>query len=218
MITTPARRVAFFSDSFHEVNGVALTSRQFEAFARRRQLPFFSVHAGAATGVASDGVVEIHDLQRGPAAVRLEADSDLSFDVLLWRYRSDVLQALRRFQPDLVHVTGPGDLGILGAALAHDLKVPLAASWHTNVHEYAGRRLERLLQFLPGSAAHTVSQLAERGSLTGVSLFYGLASVLFAPNQELVTLLTERTGRPCFLMQRGVDSHLYSPAKREPGD
>ena len=39
-------RVAFFTDSYHEVNGVALTSREFAAFAKRRDYPFFSVHAG----------------------------------------------------------------------------------------------------------------------------------------------------------------------------
>ena len=37
-----APRVAYFPDSFHEVNGVAHTSRHFEAFARRRNLPFLS--------------------------------------------------------------------------------------------------------------------------------------------------------------------------------
>ena len=39
-------RVAFFSCVYHEVDGVAETSRQFEAFARRQQLPFLMVHAG----------------------------------------------------------------------------------------------------------------------------------------------------------------------------
>ena len=34
-----APRVAYFPDSFHEVNGVAHTSRHFEAFARRRDSP-----------------------------------------------------------------------------------------------------------------------------------------------------------------------------------
>jgi hypothetical protein len=42
----PAPRVAYFPDSFHEVNGVAHTSRHLEAFARRRNLPFLSVRAG----------------------------------------------------------------------------------------------------------------------------------------------------------------------------
>lgn len=210
------RRIAFFSDSFHEVNGVALTSRQFEAFARRRQLPFFSVHAGAATELSRDGTVTVYELQRGPTALPLEADSDLSFDFLLWRFRPELLDALRDFRPDLLHVTGPGDLGILGAWIARELGIPLVASWHTNVHEYAGRRLEKLLSFLPAAALQTVAAAAERGALTGASRFYAIAELLFAPNQELVDMLRSRTGKPCFLMQRGVDAELYSPSKRGP--
>ena len=36
--------------------------------------------------------------------------------------------------------------------------------------------------------------------------------------EELVRMLREQTGKPCFLMQRGVDAELFSPAKRAPGD
>ncbi len=42
-------RVAFFPDSFAEVNGVAHTSRQFVAFAERRNLPMLCVHGGGRT-------------------------------------------------------------------------------------------------------------------------------------------------------------------------
>jgi len=213
-----SRRVAFFSDSFHEVNGVALTSRQFEAFARRRQLPFFSVHAGSSTRVEQDGAVTIYELQRGAAAFNLESDSELSFDLLLWRYRGELLEALKRFDAELLHVTGPSDMGMLGAWMAYEMRIPLVASWHTNVHEYAGRRLEKLLSFLPAATVQAVSSAAERGALTGAARFYQIARLLFAPNRELVELLASRTGKPCFLMQRGVDAHLYSPQKRTPGE
>lgn len=212
------RRVAFFSDSFHEVNGVALTSREFQTFAVRRQLPFFSVHAGTATRETTEGPVRIVDLQRSAAAFQLEANSELSFDIFLWRHRQRLLGALRDFRPELLHVTGPGDIGMLGAWIAHELRVPLVASWHTNVHEYAGRRLEKLLAFLPDRALRSVSYAAECGALTGAARFYAIAQMLFAPNQELVDLLQQRTGKPCFLMQRGVDAEHYSPAKRQPGD
>ena len=40
-----APRVAFFPDSFHEVNGVAHTARNFQAYARRHALPFLCVRA-----------------------------------------------------------------------------------------------------------------------------------------------------------------------------
>lgn len=210
-------RVAFFTDSFHEVNGVALTSRQFESFATRRQLPFFSVHAGPVTKIENRDTVTVFEIQRSNAALNLEATSDLSFDPLIARNRTKLLYELGSFRPDLIHITGPGDVGMLGAWIAAKLRIPLAASWHTNVHEYAGRRLEKLLEFLPPKHVQSVSAAAERQALAGAARFYKRAQILFAPNRELVDLLHTQTGRPCFLMQRGVDSELYSPAKHEPG-
>ncbi|MGH9631442.1 MAG: glycosyltransferase, partial [Bryobacteraceae bacterium] len=168
-----APRVAFFADSFHEVNGVALTSRQFEAFARSRQLPFLSVHAGPETKSESEGSVSTLELQRGGTAFPIE--TDLFFDPLLWRYKQRVIQALDAFKPDLIHVTGPNDLGMLGSYIAHNLKVPLVASWHTNVHEYAARRLEKLLSFIPEKQLRKMSAAAERHALSGTALFYRTA-------------------------------------------
>ena len=42
-----------------------------------------------------------------------------------------------------MHVTGPSDIGILGATLAHQLRIPLVASWHTNLHEFGAKRLAK---------------------------------------------------------------------------
>ena len=208
-------RVAFFTDSFSEVNGVALTSRQFDSFALHRGYPFWSVHAGANTGLTRNGEHWTFELQRSGASFDLE--KDLSFDLLIWRNRQRILGIADVFQPDLIHVTGPGDFGMMGAWLAYKLKVPLAASWHTNVHEYAGRRLERLLSFLPDDQVHKIGNAAEKHALYGAARFYKLASLLFAPNQELVEMLRAQTGLPCHLMQRGVDSTLFTPARRTPG-
>lgn len=209
-------RVAFFTDSFHEVNGVALTSRQFDAYARRHNLPFLSVHAGPRTEQSTDGSVLTYELHRGPLSFGLE--TDLSFDVGLWRFYNDAERTVRQFAPDLIHITGPGDFGQLGAAIAHRSHIPLVASWHTNVHEYAGRRLEKLLGFLDDETSHKIGAVAEDQALLGAALFYRLAKMLFAPNEEVVDLLVRKTGKPCFLMQRGVDTILYDPAKRPPED
>ena len=213
MAFTP--RVAFFTDSFHEVNGVALTSRQFDAFAFRSDLPFLSIHAGSNTARGAVGSVTTIELERSSAAFALE--SDLAFDPLLWLHRARVAQEICTFKPNLIHVTGPGDFGMLGAYIAHQMNIPLAASWHTNVHEYAARRLEKLFDFVPEKPLQRISAAAERGALTGAAQFYKIAKVLFAPNRELVDLLYQRTQKPCFLMQRGVDAELYHPDKRTPG-
>jgi len=213
----PAPRVAFFTDSFHEVNGVAHTSRHFDAFARRRGLPFLNVHAGPETRWAADGPVCSLELKRGPVGIGLE--HDMSFDLFLMRYRGIAAERLKQFGAELIHITGPSDVGMLGALLAHQLRLPLVASWHTNIHEFGARRLSNALSFLPDALSKSIASFTEQQIILALSLrYYQLARVLLAPNVELVSMLRQRTGRPAFLMQRGVDTVLFSPEKRDRAD
>jgi glycosyltransferase involved in cell wall biosynthesis len=212
--TNPPPRVAYFPDSFHEVNGVAHTSRHFEAFARRLNLPFLCVRAGDRTeAVLEDGNVWTLELPRGFLSFALE--KDLRFDPAFLRHIPLIGEVLERFKPDLIHITGPSEVGMLGAGLAHHKGLPLAASWHTNVHEYAARRSGWLLRMLSKRHSAATGQKIEDISMAIAARFYSMARVLFAPNPELCALLERTTGRPCRLMPRGVDAELFHPAKRK---
>jgi len=207
-------RVAFFPDSFHEVNGVAHTSRHFEAFVRRRGLPFLCVRAGTcAQAFIEDGNVWTLELPRSVLSFALE--KDLRFDPAFLRHIPLISKTLNRFQPDLIHITGPSELGMLGAWFAHRNNLPLAASWHTNVHEYAARRSAWLLRLLPERQSAATGQKIEDFSMAVLARFYSTARVLFAPNPELCALLERSTGRYCHRMPRGVDAELFHPAKRK---
>jgi phosphatidylinositol alpha 1,6-mannosyltransferase len=206
-------RVAYLPDSFHEVNGVAHTSRNFVAYAERHGLPFLCVRAGE-RGNAFEQVGELRTLELGRSRGSVRMEKDLEFDTLFWRHSGAIRRELERFRPDVIHITGPSELGIFGAYFAWELGVPLAASWHTNVHEYAARRMGWLTRHLSESKAAATERWVENGALWAVSQFYKLAKVLFAPNDELCRMLKRTTGRPCYLMQRGVDTELFSPAHR----
>jgi len=212
-------RVAYFPDSFHEVNGVAHTSRHFEAFARRRHLPFLCVRAGdRAKAILEDGNVWTLELPRGFLSFALE--KDLRFDPAFLRHIPLIGEVLERFKPDLIHITGPSEVGMLGARLAYHLGLPLAASWHTNVHEYLARRSEWLacrskwLVRLFPRPLEVTGQAIEDVTLAAAAKFYSMAQVLFAPNSELCALLRKGTGRPCHLMPRGVNAELFHPIHR----
>src|SRR5277367_1243586 len=212
-------RVAYFPDSFHEVNGVAHTSRNFEAYAERHGLPFLCVRAGGrAQGFEQVEELRTLELKRSRGSVRME--KDLEFDTLFWRHGGVIRLALERFRPDVIHITGPSELGMFGAYFAWEMGIPLAASWHTNLHEYAARRMGWLTGRMPESGGAAIEDGVETGALWTMSQFYKLARVLFAPNDELCRMLEKTTGRPCFLMQRGVDTEWFSPAHRtrEAGD
>jgi glycosyltransferase involved in cell wall biosynthesis len=212
---TPSRtpRVAYFPDSFHEVNGVAHTSRNFVAYAERHRLPFLCVRAGTrAVAWSQQGSVSTLELPRSRAAVGME--KDLAFDPLYWRHGDTIEAALLKFRPDIIHLTGPSELGMAAAYYAWKLGIPLAASWHTNVHEYAARRLTWLTAKLPEPLSGHAASAIESATLEAAARFYRLAKLLFAPNAELCAMLERASGRPCHLMQRGVDTTLFSPARR----
>ncbi len=207
-------RVAYFPDSFHEVNGVAHTSRQFEAFAQRRDLPFLSVRAGDRSEpyVRNSRVASL-ELKRGFVSFALE--KDLRIDLGFLRHLPLITRTVREFKPDVIHVTGPSELGFIGAFLAARLRIPLVSSWHTNVHEYAAKRSSWFLRFLPVGQSTTAAMHIKQVTLAATARFYKRARILFAPNVELCRLLERRTGRPCRLMPRGVDAKVFSPEHRD---
>jgi phosphatidylinositol alpha 1,6-mannosyltransferase len=213
-MSTPTPRVAYFPDSFHEVNGVAHTSRQFEAFARLYALPFLCVRAGSRKPrLLVEGQLQTLELRRGFLSFYL--DKDLTFDPGFIRHLPLIVHTLKEFRPDIIHITGPSENGMLGAALANHLHLPLAASWHTNVHEYAAKRSNWLLHHIRDDDRRAATALAiEKSALFASARFYSLARILFAPNPALCCILEKETGRPCHLMQRGVDTQVFSPAHR----
>ena len=206
-------RVAYFPDSFHEINGVAHTSRQFEAFAQRRDLAFLSVRAGDRDqSYVRKGRVSSLELKRGALSFALE--KDLRFDLGFLRHLPLITRTVREFKPDVIHITGPSELGFIGAFLSVRLGIPLVASWHTNVHEYAAKRSSWFLRFLPPGHSTMAAMHIKQITLAATARFYKLAEVLFAPNVELCKLLERKTARPCRLMPRGVDTELFSPVHR----
>jgi glycosyltransferase involved in cell wall biosynthesis len=207
-----APRIAYFPDSYHEVNGVAHTSRNFAAYAQRHNIPMLCVRAGQTTRLLPpDGSVEALELGRSPLAVHLE--KDLSFDPLFFRYNNRISATVRAFHPDIIHITGPSELGLFGAYFAHQLRIPLVASWHTNLHEYAARRMRWLSRHL-GDVGASIERAVESATLQLTAQLYHRAEALYAPNPTLCTLLERTIHRPCHLMQRGVDTDLFTPTRR----
>ncbi len=211
-------RIALFPDAYHEANGVARTFRTLAEVAARRGLPLLIVRCGNAGMPHTVGSVTAVELQRGRWSFPL--DAGLNFDLGLWRYAWQVREQVRAFRAQVVHVTGPGDVGQLGVYVAKSLHLPLVMSWHTNLHEYAGQRWLRLLDrgFISGFISPLVrertSRWVEMQSLWATMKFYEYADVCLAPNPELVTWVAQQTGRPTYLMERGIDAEAFHPRYR----
>ncbi len=209
-------RIAYFPDSYLEVNGVAMTSNRLTRFVRKKGYPFFCVYAGDKTEVRQEDNLTFVALKRSPLSFTV--DEELKYDPFFQRHIGLVRRELEKFRPDVFHITGLNDVSIIGAYLAWKMDIALIASWHTNIHQYAARRLQKMLRFLPAKQVNSFTDFIERRILDGAKLYYKMPQIILAPNQELIDLLTEGTDRSVHLMIRGVDTELFSPEKRTVND
>jgi len=209
-------RIAFFPDSYLEVNGAAMTCQRLVNFAREKDRAMLCVHAGPETSTTTEGSVTHFSLKRSPLAFPL--DEGLAYDPLFTRHIPKVRKVLEEFKPDLIHITGINDVSNAAAYLAWKLDIPMLGSWHTNVHEFASSRLRRIFRFLPKKILDPFARMAEFRIMQGCILYYQMPKVVLAPNEELVSELGRRTKRASSLMARGVDSEFFSPKKRTVND
>jgi len=207
-----APRVALFADTFHETNGAANFLRRLVNFSREKNYEFLCIRSGDETKFYKQGSVSFLDLKRGRASIPL--DGALKFDPLLWKYKSLVKQTLQTFAPNVIHVTGLNDISQFGYYFAHFKKLPAVATWHTNAHEYAGKRLADILPLLSKNTKTKIGKTVENIVFKGLMKLYFLAQMQLAPNEELVSEIGKSTKRPSFLLGRGVDTDFLSPRKR----
>lgn len=209
-------RVAIFADSFLEVDGAAMTCRRLVDYAKETGLPMICVHAGPKAEIRNEGSIRYLSVRRSRLSIPL--DHDLKYDPIFSKNYAFIDREIKKFKPDVIHITGLNDVSIVGTLIGWTSSTPIMASWHTNVHEFASQRLKKGLSFLGSGLAHKAGDIAEFVILKGMMRYFRIPKLTFAPNQELVDALRTGTGREARLMARGVDTVAFSPDKRKLDD
>ncbi|UIE38765.1 glycosyltransferase family 4 protein [Leptodesmis sichuanensis] len=116
--------------------------------------------------------------------------------------RPAIGEALRLFQPDLIHVVNPAVLGLAGLYYAKTMDVPLIASYHTHLPEY-------LQHYGLGMLEGLLWELLKAG--------HNQAQLNLCTSTAMMQALTEHGIERVDLWQRGVDTELFQPhlASRE---
>lgn len=102
-------------------------------------------------------------------------------------------------RPDAVYVATESPLGKSALKAAKALGIPVATGFHTNFHEYMEQY--RLGSLQPAAMAY-------------LRRFHQRADCTLAPSPELVDRLRAEGLREVHLLGRGVDTQLFSPARR----
>jgi len=110
-------------------------------------------------------------------------------------------QAWKKDRPDVVHIATEGPLGWAALKVARNMGIPVTSSFHTNFHRYCKHYG---MSWLRGVVTRHLRQFHNQSALTMV------------PNDTLRQMLLQENYRNVAVLGRGVDSSLFSPARRSP--
>lgn len=187
-------RVAHFTDTFHEVNGVARTLRQQldSALALGKDYTIITVSP------------EKQSFQRGVHYFSAIGAYDLPEYPELKLLYPPFLQMLNHCYNEgftHLHVSTPGLVGLAALAIARILQIPISGTYHTAIPEYA--------------KVFTEDSHIEDLLWKYMIWFYDQMDVIYVPSQATASDLTGRgisTAKVC-VYPRGVDIERFHPTK-----
>jgi glycosyltransferase involved in cell wall biosynthesis len=107
----------------------------------------------------------------------------------------------RRYPPDVAYIATEGPLGRSALRAATRLGVPALTGFHTQFHQYC---------------RHYGLGMLERLIAASLRRFHNRAALTLVPTRELAGRLERAGYRNTRVFSRGVDTHLFSPARRDP--
>ncbi len=195
-----ALQLALVSETFPpEINGVAMTlGRIVGAMVRRGhrvevvrcRLPGERTALGS---VAADGAVQVP-----LASLPIPRYHGLRLGLPCRGY---LRHRWSQQRPEVVHIATEGPLGWSALRAATDLGIPVSSSFHTNFDDYA---------------RHYGIGLATTPVRWWLRRMHNAAGVTMVPSADLLETLRRDGYRHLMTLGRGVDTELFTPAKRDP--
>lgn len=123
--------------------------------------------------------------------------------------RNRMRKKINAFAPDVVHIATPSMLGEFALEYAAEKQLPVLSIYHTHFISYIDYYF-RHLPFLIPFMKKTVAARQKK--------FYNRCDRIYVPAQVIISELTEMGVEPARMniWQRGIDTNLFSPEKRNP--
>ena len=209
MKTLPPR-IALFTDTFDEINGVAHTFRNFSEYCQKRD-----IHLDIYTNSNQDDEIEecgsVRILRYKPA-LPIDIYFDMIFDFKTPRVR--VIKEFRSQDYDIIHTATPGSMGLNALIIARMNKLAFIGSYHTSLPEYVMQRVEKIVQRFRLPTQRTGLR-AEHITWNYMQWYYNQTQKVLAPSEHTKSLLEGRIAPPVGIFTRGVDTERFSPTHRQ---
>jgi len=207
-------RIALFTDTYDEVNGVANTFRYLTSYCSTNSLSLdIYCHAtDEKDSVEQVGSVRIY---RYKPAIPLQIYFDSIFDLKLARFR--IISSCLAQKYNLIHTATPGSMGLNALVVAGIGKIPLISSYHTTLPEYVRIRVEKIVDQFDLPTKHSGERI-EDVTWGFMKWYYEQTQLVLAPSEYTKMQLRDKLNVPVGIFSRGIDTEKFSPRFREEHD
>ncbi|MDQ0657742.1 glycosyltransferase family 1 protein [Paenibacillus sp. W2I17] len=184
-------RLALFTDTYlPETNGVAGTLHRLSNHLNRRRIEHLLFTPNSV--IEGSHETQVRSIANIPFFLYPECRIALP-------NRADTHKQLQTFQPDLLHIATPFNMGLLGLRYALKHHLPHVVSYHTHFDRYL--EYYRLKSMIPLYWKY-------------IQWFHRACDATLTPSQETLNTLQTQGIQRLKLWSRGIDCNLYSPDKR----
>jgi glycosyltransferase involved in cell wall biosynthesis len=191
------QKIALFTDTLHEINGVAITIKRLIAAAKKKGIELVVITSSKEETSFKNSIMTFKSI--GDFALPEYPELKLHFPPLL-----DVIDYFEREGFTRIHASTPGTMGLVSLFISKLMDIPISGTYHTDIPQYV-RSL-------------TNDVFLENIAWNYMIWFYNLMEEVMVPSsstrKQLIDkgLVAEKT-RP---LPRWVDTEMFSPVKNNP--
>jgi len=191
------QKIALFTDTLEEINGVAITIKRLIETAKKRGIELVVITANDQETGFKNGVMNFKSI--GKFALPEYPELQLHFPPVL-----DIIDYFDRQGFTRIHASTPGTLGLLSLFIAKLMDIPIAGTYHTDIPQYV--------------KSLTDDSFLEDVAWNYMVWFYNLMEEVMVPSSSTRRQLVEKglAAGKVKPLPRWVDSLAFSPEKRDP--
>lgn len=186
-------RIAYFTDTYlPQINGVTNTLDKLKLYLAKKNIShmFF-----APEYPGTENSTEPNTKRFKSISFPVYPECRLSIPL-----SSNLYRMADSFNPDLVHLVTPLGIGLMGLKYAHDRKIPVVSSFHTNFDAYL--KYYKLEYF-------------EEAVWNFFRWFHSFSGINFCPSADTLKTLQSKGIGNLKIWSRGIDTNKFNPEHRE---
>lgn len=190
-----SQKIALFTDTLHEINGVAITIKRLIETAKKRGVELVVITSSQEETSCKNGVMNFKAIS--DFALPEYPEIRMHFPPVL-----DVIDYVEREGFTKIHVSTPGSLGLIALFLSKLMDMPIYGTYHTDIPQYV--------------RSHTNESFFENAAWNYMIWFYNQMKEVTVPSASTRRQLVQK-GLPAEKIKplpRWVDTEMFSPSKR----